>query len=411
MNLYYNQPILVELAREFNVDDLGVSRIPVLLQAGYASGLLLITPLGDLVRRRPLLLLLIFASGSLTVGLAITRSLVVFEVLSFLVALSSVTPQVLIPLATDLAPANRRASFMSIVFSGLLMGILLARVLSGIIAQYSSYRNIYWMGTGGQYLIFIVLYLITPDTPAKNPDLSYFKIFQTMGKFAVTEPTLIQGCLMMFCTSSIFSGFWVTMTFLLDGAPYHYSTLVIGLFGLVGMAGIAMTPVFGRLVDGLVPWMGTLVGMLLVIASQLIQTFAGELHIAAVVIATILLDFGAQGLQVSVVAGVFSIAPEARARLNALLILSIFLGQVTGTAVGTKLLAEGGYKLSSGIRVAFGAFELFILLMRGPHVARKTWIGWEGGMEFRKKDEALVETGESKVEPAESRDSKVEPSA
>ncbi|KAJ7143678.1 MFS DHA1 protein [Mycena epipterygia] len=388
MNLYYNQPILLQLAREFGVDDDGVSRIPVLLQAGYATGILFLTPLGDLVRRRPLLLLLIFTSASLTIGLAVTRSLVVFELLSFLIAFSSVTPQVLIPLTADLAPENRRATFVSIVFSGLLMGVLLARVLSGIIAQYSSYHNIYWMGTGGQYAIFIVLYFITPDTPRKNKDLTYFKILKTMGKYAVTEPALIQGCLIFFCNSSIFAGFWVTMTFLLGGAPYNYSTLVIGLFGLVGMAGVAMSPVVGRLVDGLVPWMATFVGLFLVLISQIIQTFAGELSVAAVVIATIILDIGAQATQVSVVARIFSIAPEARSRMNALLVLSIFLGQVMGTAVGTRLFVEGGYKLSSGVRAAFGGLALLLLVTRGPHVARKTWIGWDGGMDFRKREEA-----------------------
>ncbi|KAF7368850.1 MFS DHA1 protein [Mycena venus] len=391
MNLYYNQPILLDLAREFNVNDEGVSRIPVLLQAGYATGLALISPLGDLVRRRPLLLLLIFTSGSLTIGLALTRSLVVFEVLSFLIAFSSVTPQVLIPFTADLAPPNRRASFMSVVFAGLYMGVLLARVLSGIIAQYSSYRNIFWMGTAGQYLLLIVMYLITPDMPAKNPDLSYFQILKTMAQFAVTEPALIQGCLIFFLNSAIFGGFWVTMTFLLGGAPYHYSTLIIGLFGLVGMVGISMAPIVGRLVDGLVPWMAAFVAIMFVLSSQIIQTFAGELNIGAVVITTIMLDLGAQATQVSLTADIFGIAPQARARLNAVLLLSIFLGSVMGTAVGTKLFVERGYKFSSGIRVAFGGLELLLLLMRGPHVGRKTWIGWEGGMRFRKPVEPTEE--------------------
>jgi len=133
--------------------------------------------------------------------------------------------------------------------------------------------------------------------------------------------------------------------------------------------------------------MATFVAIALVIVSQLIQTFAGELSVAAIVVATILLDVGIQATQVSMTAGIFSIAPEARARLNALLILSIFLGQVMGTAVGTKLFADGGYKLSSGVRVAFGGLELLLLLVRGPHVARTTWVGWDGGVDLRKREE------------------------
>ncbi|KAF9059615.1 MFS DHA1 protein [Rhodocollybia butyracea] len=385
MNLWYCQPILVELARQFQVDDVGVSRIPDLLQAGYAVGIVLISPLGDIVRRRQLLLLLILTSGSLTIGLAITKSLRVFEVLSFLTAVVSITPQVLVPLAADLAPANRRATFISFIMAGLFMGVLLARVLSGIIAQFSSYHNVYWMGVGGQFLLLLVLYFITPDVPVKNEDISYYQIMKSMVKFAVTEPALIHSCLILFFSSAIFSGFWVTLTFLLNGAPYHYTTLVIGLFGLVGLVGICMAPLAGRLVDGLVPWMATLVAILLTIFSQIIQTFGGEISVAPIIIAIILLDIGAQATQMSLTSAIFSIAPEARSRLNSILILWVFSGQAMGIAVGTKLYTEGGYKLSSGIRVVFGGMELLLLMLRGPHVSRTTWIGWEGGMNLRKK--------------------------
>ncbi|KAK7033810.1 MFS DHA1 protein [Favolaschia claudopus] len=406
MNLYYVQPILVDLTREFNVNELEVSRIPTLLQAGYAVGLFLLSPLGDILRRRQLVLTLISVSGALTIGLALTHSLVAFEVLSFFTAVVSVTPQVLIPLTADLAPANRRATFIAIVLSGLLTGVLLARVLSGIIAQYTTYRDIYWMGCGGQFALAIVLYLITPDVPVKNADLSYFQIMKTMAKFAVTEPALVQGCLIFFCSAALFAGFWVTLTFLLDGSPYHYSTLVIGLFGLLGIAGIAMSPIIGRLVDGFVPWTASLVAISLVLASQIIQTFGGPINVGAIVVAAILLDLGAQATQVSLTTTIFGLAPEARARLNTLLVLSIFLGQVMGTAVGTKLYVEGGYKLSSGIRVVFAGIELLALLLRGPNVSRYTWVGWEGGFDLRRKREpepsvAVIETAETRTSTQE----------
>ncbi|KAJ7056815.1 MFS DHA1 protein [Mycena amicta] len=348
------------LRRPFNVDDLGVSRIPTLLQAGYASGLFLIIPLGDIVRRRPLLLILMTCSASLTV---------VFEVLSFLTALASVTPQVVTPLVADLAPPNRRATMIALNMSGILPR------------------------TANTFLL-LVLYFITPDMPIKNPDLSYFRVFVSMAKFAMTEPALVQGCLILFFSSSIFSGFWVTMTFLLAGEPYQhsftyllhrYSTLVIGLFGLVGMVGVAMSPITGRLIDGFVPWFAILVGIVLVILSQLIETFGavgnGASGVGAVVVAIILLDLGAQATQVATTTVYIQvrspIAPEARARLNSLLVVSIFLGQVMGTA--------HGYRFSSGIRVVFAGAELLFLVMRGPHVSRWSWVGWEGGARLRKK--------------------------
>ncbi|KIJ30253.1 hypothetical protein M422DRAFT_784049 [Sphaerobolus stellatus SS14] len=211
-NLYYCQPLLITLAEAFGVSHAEVSRIPTLTQAGYAVGLLLVTPLGDLVRRRPLLLLLVLSSGSLSIVLALAKSAVVFEVISFFIGVLTVTPQVLIPLAADLSPPHRRAASISIVFAGLLLGILIARVLAGVIAQFSSWRNVYFMAVGVQYAMLLLLYLVLPDFPAKSPEIGYFGILKSMAIFAVTEPILIQACLVSCAGSACFTNFWVTVS-------------------------------------------------------------------------------------------------------------------------------------------------------------------------------------------------------
>jgi predicted MFS family arabinose efflux permease len=190
----------------------------------YATGLLLVSPLGDLLRRRQLLLCLLILSSSFTIGLAVTDSAKVFQALTFLVGVSSVTPQVLIPLAADLAPPERRASAISVVFSGLLLGILMARVLAGVIAELATWRVVYYLAIGLQLFVLCGCYLLVPDYPAKNEDLTYLNILYTMAKYAATEPILIQACLIVISFSACFSNFWVTLTFLLSGPPYHYST-------------------------------------------------------------------------------------------------------------------------------------------------------------------------------------------
>ena len=190
----------------------------------HATGLVLISPLGDLIRPRQLILCIVALSTSLTIGLAVTRNLIVFEILSYLVGAVTVTPQILLPLAADLAPESKRASAISVVFSGLLFGILLARVLAGIIAEFTSWRVVYFFAVGVQALVLAGSYLVLPDYTSKNKDLTYWNILWTMAKFSVTEPILIQGSLINFASSACLSNFWVTLTFLLDGPPYHYST-------------------------------------------------------------------------------------------------------------------------------------------------------------------------------------------
>lgn len=188
---------------------------------------MLISPLGDLLRRRPLILCVTALSTFLTVGLSVTKSLAVFQALSFLVGVLTVTPQILIPLAADLAPEHKRASAISVVISGLLLGILIARVLAGVIAQFVTWRVVYYFAIGVQGLVLFGCYFWLPDYPSKNADLTYFKILWTMAKFSVTEPILIQACLVNMASSACFSNFWVTLTFLLGGPPYFYSTFVL----------------------------------------------------------------------------------------------------------------------------------------------------------------------------------------
>ncbi|TCD65169.1 hypothetical protein EIP91_003025 [Steccherinum ochraceum] len=379
-NLYYCQPLLIQLAESFNVTYNEVSRIPTLVQAGYAVGLLFISPLGDLVRRRPLLILLTFLSASLSIGLPLTRSVVAFEVLSFFVGIVTVVPQVLMPLAADLAPPHRRASALSIVLSGLLFGVLIARVLSGIIAEFTSWRVVYYLAIAVQFVVLFMLWFMIPDYPQMNKGLTYGGILYSMAKFSVTEPLLIQAMLVSIASMATFTSFWVTLTFLLGGAPYFYSTLVIGLFGLFA----------------------TTIASFILILFHAIQTGAGGINIAAVIIVCFGIDVFRQMQQVSLTSSVFGLELGARARLNAVVLISIFIGQVMGTSVGTKVFLQHGWRASAALSLAWSGFCLFIMLIRGPNVSRYTWVGYEGGWEIRKRRLAAKEnSGGVDVEKAE----------
>lgn len=147
--------------------------------------------------------------SALTIGLPITSNVVVFEVLSFLIGISTVVPQILIALTGDLAPPHKRGSALSIVFSGLLFGVLIARVIAGLIAEFASYRIVFWVALGWQASMLVLLYFKLPDYPAKNKGMTYWTILYSMAKFAVTEPVLIQANLINLASMACFTNFWV----------------------------------------------------------------------------------------------------------------------------------------------------------------------------------------------------------
>jgi predicted MFS family arabinose efflux permease len=161
----------------------------------------------------------------------VTNSFVTFGVLTFITGVTTVTPQLMLPLVGDIAPVHKRATSLAIVVSGMLLGMLIARLLSGIVAQYIGWRYIYWIAFALQYLILILLWLFMPDYPATNPGVSIWRkypwLLWDIVKLAFKYPVIIQSCLIGLFTSTVFTSYWTTLTFLLAGSPYHYSSVII----------------------------------------------------------------------------------------------------------------------------------------------------------------------------------------
>ncbi|RDL41897.1 uncharacterized protein BP5553_01876 [Venustampulla echinocandica] len=385
-NLYYNHPILNILAVEFHVTDERSSLIPTVMQAGYAAGLLFLCPLGDLFRRRAFVLILVFFTATVWLGLCVTNSFAVFLVLSFITAVSTVTPQLMLPLVGELAPPHRRAMALSIVVSGLLLGMLLARLLAGVLTQHTSWRSIYWFSFGMQYLIFILLFFFMPDYPSTNPGgLNYFGMLWSIVQMVFQYPVLVQACLVGFTVSSTFTSFWTTLTFLLASPPYSYSPTTIGLFALIGIGTMCFGPLYAKvIIDRLTPLISVMLGLTYVLIGQALGTFLGPFSISGPIVQAFLLDFGLQTSQIANRSAIYAIAPKARNRINTAYMVSVFCGQLTGTAVGNRLYAEGGWRLSGGVSMGFIGVGLVVCLLRGPW--EKKWIGWRGGWGWRRRD-------------------------
>lgn len=274
--------------------------------------------------------------------------------MSFICGVTTVTPQLMIPLVGDFAPPERRGAALSIVVSGLMSGMLLARLLAGVVTNYTSWRNVYWLACGAQYLLALSLYLFMPDYPSTNPGgLSYLRALWSIPCIMVQEPLLVQACLMIFAMSCIFTSFWTTVTFLLASPPYEYSSLYIGLFSLLTLPAIIGVPLYGRIIDRFVPHLSIMLGLSLVTVAVIIGTFTGTLTVAGPIIQGASIDMGVQVLQVANRSAIFSIRPKARNRVNTAYMAMAFTGQLSGTAIGNRLYAIGGWRLSGSCSSEF----------------------------------------------------------
>ncbi|KAJ8120779.1 hypothetical protein ONZ43_g2600 [Nemania bipapillata] len=256
-NLYYSNPILNIFADEFGVSDERAALIPSVTQAGYASGLLFIIPLGDILRRRFLVLGLVFSTAFVWLGCIITTSFSTFLGLSFLVGMLTVTPQLMFPLTVQYAPLRHKATMTSIVMSGVVLGILIARLISGIITQYTSWRTVYWLSFGLQAAIFALLFFFLQDYPIARPGTSYPGILRRIIVLPFVKPVLTQSALIAFLAMGMFTSFWTTLTFQLANI-FHLSTLSIGLFAFGGISPVLLNAVVSRLLTSRIHTHGTL---------------------------------------------------------------------------------------------------------------------------------------------------------
>lgn len=357
-NLYYNQPLLADIARSFGATSTEVGYVSTLTQIGYALGMLFFVPLGDIRERRGLISLLLACVAVSLVGFAESRSLAWMYSASFAVGLTTVVPQVIIPLAAQLARPEEQGKVIGTVMSGLLFGILLARTVSGIIGGLFGWRAMYWIAAG---LMLGLSLLLRRALPVTKPQLSatYGQLVGSLGQLIGKYATLREASLIGACMFGAFSVFWTSLAFFLEGPPYHYSSAVAGLFGLVGVTGAAGAPLVGRLADRIAP--KRIIGLLIALTFlSYVLLGAGSFSLISLLIGVVLLDLGIQGTQVSNQARIYVLEPAARSRINTVFMVSTFAGGSIGSSLGSYAWHSWGW---SGVCLAGGGlvFTAFIV--------------------------------------------------
>lgn len=333
-NLYYNQPLLVDIERTFKVNSAKAGQVSVFTQVGYAIGMFFIIPLADMFKRKRLMLIqFAFMVASLILA-ATASSISILIIASLLVGATSMIPQLLLPMAAHLAHPSERGKKIGVVMSGLLIGILLSRTFAGIIGAHFGWRAMFYIAAGLMVVMWALIYLLLPEV---EPDYkgTYKNLMLSLVHLIRDEPKLrlaaVRGALCFAC----FSAFWSTLTFLLE-QNFHQGSDVAGLFGLVGAFGALAVGAMGRLTDKMDPYHISTFTLSLVIISFIVFQFSGH-SMVGLVIGVVLMDMGVQATHISNQAIIFAINPAARNRINTIYMVTYFIGGALGTFVATQL--------------------------------------------------------------------------
>jgi len=340
-NLYWAQPLLEEIATSLGVPASVAGLLVTVTQIGYALGIFLLVPLGDLLNRRRLIPAVMAASGLALAGAAAAPGWVVLFAALLLVGLTAVGAQLLIPLASELADPTARGRVVGTIASGVLIGILLSRTISGLVADLLGWRAIYVVAAVAAWTLAVVLARVIPTLPTR-PAMSYpvllRSVFTAVGSHGAVPVTLVLGA----ATFGTFTLFWTALTFLLTAPPFSYSVSTIGLVGLAGLAGALVARRAGRLHDrGLsVPVTG---GALALGIVSLLLAGLGQTSVVVLLIAIVAFDIATQASLLLNQTRLLSIAPAARSRMNTAFVTGNFVGGAAGSAAAGLLWQAGGW--------------------------------------------------------------------
>jgi len=363
-NLYYVQPLLPMVRRDFHVASGVAALATTSAQLGFVLGLLFLLPLGDLVERRRLVTGLALACAVFLVVAASAPVIAVLLVALLLVGATVALAQVLLPFAATLAPEHERGRVVGLVMSGLLLGILLARTFAGLVAAASSWRVVFYCAAGSMVVVTILAWTRLPGE-VRRGELSYTGLLGSLGGIVRSEPVLRRRALFGALGMGCFSVLWTSIAFLLSGAPYHYGTARIGLFGLVGAAGALMASVAGRLADRGRSGAVTVVTTALLAGSYL-PIYLGAHSLAALLVGIVVLDLGVQGLHITNQSLIYRLAPEHRSRTNAVYMISYFLGGTSASGLAAALYSSTRWAGVCALGAALGtaAFAAALVELR-----------------------------------------------
>jgi predicted MFS family arabinose efflux permease len=361
-NVYFAQPLLDSMAQSLGVASSMIGVVVTATQVGYALGLLFIVPLGDLVNRKRLMLTQVLLSAVALAAVGAAQQWLALLGAMIVMGLLAVVVQVLVAYTAVLATPSQRGQAVGTVTSGIVLGILLARFTSGLIADIAGWRAVYFVSSGLMLTLAAVLWKVVPVTPSPRQKDTYLALIGSLFKLFISEPTLRARGLLALLIFAAFSVLWTAMVLPLSAPPLSLSHTAIGLFGLAGVAGALAARRAGRWADQGLGQRVTGIALGLLTLSWLPISVA-ETSLVALVCGVVLLDFAVQAVHVTNQSIIFAARPDAQSRMVGAYMCFYSVGSALGAAAATQVYALWGWEAVSllGALISVSAWILWFL--------------------------------------------------
>ncbi|MFI0260745.1 MFS transporter [Streptomyces sp. NPDC017056] len=359
-NVYFSQPLLVTMGRDLAMSPALVGSVVTLTQAGYGLGLFFLVPLGDVADRRRLVVAQLLLLVAALVAVAAAHSAAILLAGMAAIGLLAVVTQTLVAFAASLAPADRRGRVVGLVTSGVVIGILLARTASGLMADLAGWRSVYLASAALTALLALVLYRVLPRHSDVPPaPLRYGQLLRSTVTLFARERLLRLRALFGLLVFAAFSTLWSSIALPLSEAPYFLPHSAIGALGLVGVAGALAATAAGRLNDRGLSRRTTGIALALLAASWLPLAFTRS-SLWALVAGVILLDLAVQAVHVTNQTLIYALHPDAGSRLIGGYMVFYAIGSATGAIAATSLYAAAGWGAVCALGAAFSCLGLVL---------------------------------------------------
>ncbi len=351
-NLYYAQPLIGVIAPDIGLGETAASLLVTFTQLGYCAGLVLLVPLGDLLENRALTCWTLCCAAAALAAAACAPTAAAFLAAALCIGVASVAAQMLVPMAAHLSPDASRGRTVGNVMSGLLIGIMLARPISSLIADSFGWRAVFGASALTTAVLAFALRSLLPERRPKA-DHTYFALIGSMARLLRDNPILRRRAAYQSLLFAAFSLYWTAVPLELAGPTFGLSQRGIALFALAGAGGALSAPIAGRIADRGWSRVGTGVAMGLVAVAFLLARIGAEGSIIALCAAGVVLDAGVQGCQVIGQRAIYGLGPEIRSRLNGIFVAALFVGGAAGSAIASLAYVLGGWERVSWIGLAF----------------------------------------------------------